>query len=123
MDRSTRSRGGPSARWPCWPAVRANRWHRRSRICAAPAWWCRRWHMFDVFTGPMLELFATSLWETIVMVGISGLIGAAVGVPLGVYLHLTDTGGVLQNRPANRIVGAIVNAVRSTPFIILLVAI
>jgi D-methionine transport system permease protein len=79
--------------------------------------------MFDVFTGPMLELFATSLWETIVMVGISGLIGAAVGVPLGVYLHPTDTGGVLQNRPANRIVGAIVNAVRSTPFIILLVAI
>ncbi|WP_431276621.1 methionine ABC transporter permease [Variovorax ureilyticus] len=79
--------------------------------------------MFDVFTGPMLELFATSLWETIVMVGISGLIGAAVGVPLGVYLHLTDTGGVLENLPANRIVGAIVNAVRSTPFIILLVAI
>lgn len=79
--------------------------------------------MFDVFTGPMLELFATSLWETMVMVGISGLIGAAVGVPLGVYLHLTDAGGVLANRPANRIVGAIVNAVRSTPFIILLVAI
>ena len=79
--------------------------------------------MFNAFTGPMLELFATSLWETIVMVGISGLIGAAVGVPLGVYLHLTDAGGVLQNRPANRIVGAIVNAVRSTPFIILLVAI
>lgn len=79
--------------------------------------------MFDVFTGPMLELFASSLWETIVMVGISGLIGAAVGVPLGVYLHLTDAGGVLANRPANRIVGAIVNAVRSTPFIILLVAI
>lgn len=79
--------------------------------------------MFEVFTGPMLELFASSLWETIVMVGISGLIGAAVGVPLGVYLQLTDEGGVLANRPANRIVGAIVNAVRSTPFIILLVAI
>ncbi|SCK56592.1 D-methionine transport system permease protein [Variovorax sp. HW608] len=79
--------------------------------------------MFDVFTGPMLGLFATSLWETIVMVGISGLVGAAVGVPLGVYLHLTDDGGVLENRPVNRIVGAIVNAVRSTPFIILLVAI
>jgi D-methionine transport system permease protein len=79
--------------------------------------------MFDVFTRPMLELFAASLWETIVMVGISGLIGAAVGVPLGVYLHLTDAGGVLANRPANRVVGAIVNAVRSTPFIILLVAI
>jgi len=79
--------------------------------------------MFDAFTGPMLELFATSLWETIVMVGISGLIGAAAGVPLGVYLHLTGQGGVLQNLAVNRIAGAVVNAVRSTPFIILLVAI
>ncbi len=79
--------------------------------------------MFDAFTGPMLALFATSLWETIVMVGVSGAIGAAVGVPLGVYLHLTAQGGVLQNLPVNRIAGAIVNAVRSTPFIILLVAI
>ena len=46
--------------------------------------------MFDVFTGPMLELFATSLWETIVMVGVSGAIGALVGIPLGVYLHPVD---------------------------------
>ncbi|WP_198969904.1 methionine ABC transporter permease [Xylophilus sp. ASV27] len=79
--------------------------------------------MFDVFTAPMLELFATSLWETLVMVGVSGAIAALLGVPLGVYLHLTAAGGVLQNRPVNRVVGFAVNAVRSTPFIILLVAI
>ena len=79
--------------------------------------------MFDNFSQPMLELFARSLWETVVMVGISGLVGAALGIPLGVYLRLSDAGGVLQNAPANRIVGGIVNAVRSTPFIILLVAI
>jgi len=79
--------------------------------------------MFDVFTGPMLELFATSLWETLVMVGISGAIASLLGVPLGVYLHLTAAGGVLQNRPVNGVVGFAVNAVRSTPFIILLVAI
>jgi len=40
-----------------------------------------------------------------------------------VYLRLTDAGGVLQNVAANRVVGGIVNALRSTPFIILLVAI
>lgn len=79
--------------------------------------------MFSNFTQPMLELFASSLWETIVMVGISGLVGALMGVPLGVYLRLTDAGGVLQNVAANRVVGGIVNALRSTPFIILLVAI
>jgi len=79
--------------------------------------------MFASFTDALLEMFAASLWETIVMVGISGLVGALIGIPLGVFLRLTDQGGVLQNLAVNRIVGGIVNAVRSTPFIILLVAI
>ncbi len=80
-------------------------------------------NLFGNFSQAMLELFATSLWETIVMVGISGFVGALLGIPLGVYLRLSDEGGVLQNRVANTAVGGIVNAVRSTPFIILLVAI
>lgn len=79
--------------------------------------------MFEHFTAAMLELFATSLWETVLMVAISGLAGALLGVPLGVLLRLTDRGGVLENRAVNAVTGAIVNAVRSTPFIILLVAI
>jgi D-methionine transport system permease protein len=79
--------------------------------------------MFSNFSQPLLELFVSSLWETIMMVGVSGLVGALIGVPLGVFLRLTDQGGVLQNAAANRVVGGIVNAVRSTPFIILLVAI
>ena len=79
--------------------------------------------MLDHFTPAMAELFATSLWETLVMVGISGTAGALIGVPLGVFLRLTDHGGVLQNGAVNKLVGWLVNAVRSTPFIILLVAI
>ncbi len=79
--------------------------------------------MFENFSEMMLELLAQSLWETIIMVGISGIIGGLIGIPLGVFLRLTDQGGILQNSPANKIVGWIVNALRSTPFIILLVAI
>jgi len=79
--------------------------------------------MFETFTPALLELFATSLWETLLMVGISGIAGTLIGLPLGVLLRLTDQGGVLQNTALNRVVGGIVNAVRSTPFIILLVAI
>ncbi len=79
--------------------------------------------MFENFSAAMLDLFAISLWETLVMVAISGLAGAAVGIPLGVFLRLTDRGGVLENAPLNKFVGGVVNAVRSTPFIILLVAI
>jgi len=71
----------------------------------------------------MLVLFAESFWQTLVMVGVSGSIGALLGIPLGVYLRLTDQGGVLANATAYKMVGALVNAVRSTPFIILMVAI
>ena len=79
--------------------------------------------MFESFSLPLVELFATSLWETAIMVGVSGLVGALLGIPLGVYLHLSGPGGVLENLAVNRVVGTLVNAVRSTPFIILLVAI
>ena len=63
----------------------------------------------------MFDMFVQSFWETLIMVGISGLVGAAVGLPLGVLLYLTDRDGVLQNLGVNRIMGVVVNAVRSTP--------
>ena len=75
------------------------------------------------FPPALIELFVDSLGETLVMVGLSGLAGAVLGIPLGVLLRLTDRGGVMENAAFNRTVGALVNAVRSTPFIILLVAI
>ncbi|WP_213293938.1 methionine ABC transporter permease [Paraburkholderia sacchari] len=71
----------------------------------------------------MFDMFVQSFWETLIMVGISGVVGAAIGLPLGVLLYLTDRDGVLQNLAVNRVMGGIVNAVRSTPFIILLVAV
>ena len=75
------------------------------------------------FPPALIDLFITSFWETLVMVGISGALGALIGIPLGVSLRLTDRGGVLESAVFNRTVGGMVNAVRSTPFIILLVAI
>ena len=75
--------------------------------------------MFD----EMGSMFIQSFWETLVMVGISGVLGALAGLPLGVVLFLTERGNVLENVGLNRILGVAVNAVRSTPFIILLVAV
>ena len=79
--------------------------------------------MFENFSEMMIQLFIDSFWETVIMVGVSGVIGALIGIPMGVFLRLTDKGGVLENAPLNNSVGWVVNAVRSTPFIILLVAI
>ena len=75
--------------------------------------------MFD----EMGSMFIQSFWETLVMVGISGVLGALAGLPLGVVLFLTERGNVLENVGLNLILGVAVNAVRSTPFIILLVAV
>ncbi|UUM22065.1 methionine ABC transporter permease [Mycoavidus sp. SF9855] len=71
----------------------------------------------------MFSLLVLSFEETLLMVGVSGVLGALLGVPLGVLLYLSAQGGVLPNVLLNRMLGLTVNAVRSTPFIILLVAV
>jgi D-methionine transport system permease protein len=71
----------------------------------------------------MFDLFLASFGETLLMVSISGVVGALFGVPLGVLLHLTNRGGVLSHPLFNRSIGVVVNAVRSIPFIILVVVI
>ncbi|NMC32801.1 MAG: ABC transporter permease [Veillonellaceae bacterium] len=71
----------------------------------------------------MLALLAESLGETLYMVGVSAAISTLFGVPLGVVLVTTSRGHILENPLINRVLGAIANATRSTPFIILMVAI
>lgn len=71
----------------------------------------------------MLALLIEALWETLYMVAVSAGIATFFGVPLGVILVTTSRGHILQNLWFNRILGYIANATRSTPFIILMVAI
>lgn len=68
-------------------------------------------------------LLAESLLETIYMVGVSAAIATLAGLPLGVILVTTGKGHIMENRKINAGLGSIVNAARSTPFIILMVAI
>ena len=74
-------------------------------------------------SADMIPLLTKALGETVYMVVISMIIATIIGVPLGVLLHTTSKGQILESLAVNRIVGAVVNAVRSIPFIILLVAI
>ncbi|MBR3747174.1 MAG: ABC transporter permease [Selenomonadaceae bacterium] len=71
----------------------------------------------------IIPLLTKALGETIYMVIVSMAIASAVGVPLGVLLHTTAKGQILENLFVNQTVGSIVNAIRSIPFIILMVAI
>ncbi|WP_295713015.1 methionine ABC transporter permease [uncultured Mitsuokella sp.] len=74
-------------------------------------------------SADMMPLLTKALGETVYMVVVSMIIATIVGVPLGVLLHTTSKGQILESPAVNRVVGAVVNAVRSIPFIILLVAI
>ena len=74
-------------------------------------------------SSDMMPLLAKALGETVYMVAVSMVIATVLGVPLGVLLHTTGKGEILENLPLNRIIGGIVNAIRSIPFIILMVAI
>jgi D-methionine transport system permease protein len=69
-----------------------------------------------------VEMFAEALGETAVMVGVSGLLSLLFGLPLGLLLVITETPGIWARPAVNRVLAALVNAFRSTPFIILLVA-
>ena len=71
----------------------------------------------------MLALLLEALGETLYMVAVSAGISTVLGVPLGVILVSTSREHILQNLWLNRILGYIANATRSTPFIILMVAI
>ena len=74
-------------------------------------------------SADMIPLLTKALGETVYMVVVSMIIATIIGVPLGVLLHTTSKGQILESLAVNRIVGAIVNAVRSIPFIILMVMI
>lgn len=71
----------------------------------------------------MIGLLLDGLGETLVMVGVAGLLAAIGGVPIGVMLLITGRGHVWPQPAIHRVLGLLVNAFRSTPFIILMIAI
>jgi D-methionine transport system permease protein len=71
----------------------------------------------------IISLIFFSALDTLYMVGVAGLIATLLGLPLGVFLATSGRGELFAAPWANRILGFVVNATRSTPFIILVVAI
>ncbi len=71
----------------------------------------------------IINLLLQGFLETVQMTVISTVVAVLLGVPLGVILVITSRGHIMQNETINKVLGAIVNATRSIPFIILMVAI
>ncbi|CAN0656623.1 ABC transporter permease [Nitratireductor aquimarinus] len=73
------------------------------------------------------DMLVSLLWkaflQTMYMVAAAGFIGSLIGLPIGIFLATSGKGELFPAPTVNKIVGAIVNAARSTPFIILVVAI
>ena len=62
------------------------------------------------------------IWETVYMTLISTFFAYLIGLPVGLILRMTDRDGIHPIGWLNRTLGIIVNALRSIPFIILMVA-
>ncbi|MCR4750632.1 MAG: ABC transporter permease [Lachnospiraceae bacterium] len=75
--------------------------------------------MYDKIIG----LLISGTGETFYMVVVSTLISYILGIPLGIVVYVTDKNGISKNSFVNKIVGLVINLVRSIPFLILLVAI
>ncbi len=69
------------------------------------------------------NLLSKALMQTLQMVFVAGIVGSIIGLPIGVFLATSGKGELFPAPKTNRVLGLIVNAARSTPFIILVVAI
>lgn len=76
-----------------------------------------------MFKEGMLALVVSGFWETIYMTLISTFFAYLIGLPLGLILVVTDKDGIHPIPWLNRLLGTIINFIRSVPFLILLVAV
>ncbi len=71
----------------------------------------------------VISLLLNGTLDTLQMTIISTVVAMILGIPLGVVLVVTSKSHILENLALNKGLGLIVNATRSVPFIILMVAI
>lgn len=79
--------------------------------------------MSELFSGEILALmFGTEgLLATLYMTVVSTLLAYVIGLPLGLILVVTADDGIRPVRALNRVLGAVINILRSVPFLLLIV--
>jgi D-methionine transport system permease protein len=71
----------------------------------------------------LINLIIQATGESLFMVAIAALVATLFGLPIGIFLATSGKGELFAAPKVNAVLGVIVNATRSTPFIILVVAI
>jgi D-methionine transport system permease protein len=71
----------------------------------------------------IIRLILEATLDTLTMVSVAMVCATSIGLPLGVLLAISGPKELLAMPILNRVLGLIINATRSTPFIILVVAI
>ena len=74
-----------------------------------------------LFSQQILELIQNGIGETLCMVVISTVISYMIGIPLGIILVVTDKEGIRPIPALQKVLGLIINLLRSVPFLILLI--
>ncbi len=73
------------------------------------------------FDAATFEMLKTGIWETLYMTFASSFFAYLIGIPLGIILIVTDKEGIYPIPLLGRILGLVINLLRSIPFIILLI--
>lgn len=71
----------------------------------------------------LTNLLIKGFTETIYMTLASSAIAYLFGLPMGVLLVITTKGHIFENKMINRVLGTLINVIRSVPFLILLIAV
>lgn len=71
----------------------------------------------------IFEIILPAIPQTLMMVSVSSAIAIALGLPLGLVLYVTQKKGLSENLFIYRILDAIINMLRSLPFVVLMLVV
>lgn len=76
-----------------------------------------------MWSEAVIKMLGVGILETLYMTFFSSLVAYLIGLPMGILLVVTDKEGIAPFVALNKVLGIIVNLVRSVPFVILLITV
>ncbi|MGF7142837.1 D-methionine transport system permease protein [Anaerotaenia torta] len=76
-----------------------------------------------MWSPEVINMLGMGVLESLYMTLLSSLIAYLIGLPMGVLLVVTDREGIAPLVPVNKVLGVVVNLLRSVPFLILAITV